>query len=395
MLKVVGVVEASVFKLCVNGATGRAQGACCAVGDAGETDRAVVVRERDAAMGLRRRGRPHEHARTDLRALDDPWCRGFCPWCGHDELRVGEDGLRRCGACDAAESSYEPARLAHAELSWLQQNAPADIVAVLDLASVRKARKRATARPATLAGLAEFQRTRVRELGGLWRVPALITEIEITKVRRGWHEGREMGFLTLEHDGRRRRVVIWPDDLAAYRRIFEWADLLVPEDADIMKKQLGPQGSLLGEFTLKLKWNDDRLGVQLKGCRGWVEGCRPSVAAGDSEMGDNEKATPSPAVSADATERVVRLLITIPLSAIDATLEGGDGDAWFDHTAELVGPTESAGTVARVLRPETSPYFYKLKVELEAAADRGDVQASNELARRREKRRRKRGLFGP
>ena len=100
-------------------------------------------------------------------------------------------------------------------------------------------------------------------------------------------------------------------------------------------------------------------------------------------------------MSADATERVVRLLITIPLSAIDATLEGGDGDAWFDHTAELVGPTESAGTVARVLRPETSPYFYKLKVELEAAADRGDVQASNELARRREKRRRKRGLFGP
>jgi hypothetical protein len=209
-----------------------------------------------------------------------PWCRGFCPWCGDDELRLGEDGLRRCGACGAAESSYSQARLAYGELSWLQQNAPADIVTVLDLASVKKARKRATAKPATLADLAEFQRTRVRALGGQWRVPALITEIEITKVRRGWHEGREMGFLILEHDGRRRRVVIWPDDLAAYRQIFEWADILVPEDADIMRKQLGAPGVTPRRVHPEAEMERRQARVCFKGCRGRVDGSAPRIAAG-------------------------------------------------------------------------------------------------------------------
>jgi hypothetical protein len=209
-----------------------------------------------------------------------PWCRSFCPCCGCQEHRVGEDGLRRCEDCKSAEAGYDPARLAHADLSWLHENAPAEVVARLELPTVKRARTRASGRSATLADLAELERTRSQDIGGLWRVPALITEIETTQVKRGWHEGREMGFLTLEHGGRQRRVVIWPDELAAYREIFVSVGLLVRENEEVRSwPRFRP--ALLGEYGLRLKWSDRGLDVHLKGCRGYVDGCLTDAAAAE------------------------------------------------------------------------------------------------------------------
>jgi hypothetical protein len=110
-------------------------------------------------------------------------------------------------------------------------------------------------------------------------------------------------------------------------------------------------------------------------------------------MREIEKITPSRAASTKTNTSVVRLSITIPLAALDATVETGDGDPRFGYFADLVRSTGSASTFAHVAGLEASPYFSMRKMELEAAADGGDAQAARELERRKEKRRRKRRLF--
>jgi hypothetical protein len=64
-------------------------------------------------------------------------------------------------------------------------------------------------------------------------------------------------------------------------------------------------------------------------------------------MREIEKAMPSRAASAKTNTSVVRLSITIPLAALDATVETGDADPRFGATTTVQSPSP----VGRATRP--------------------------------------------